>query len=168
MTQPFEIINKDSIYAVKCKKSAIAVIIYTLDENQLLDQIGIVTEINPHFPDGTYSSIVMGGVETDDVSLLSRAKIETLEETGYDVKENERWDYMGEIYTSKILPEPVYCYSLDVTKLETGKARGDGSKAEKNIKFELVPINMIQDMKDTILQSCFFKLFSKLYNNELK
>ena len=167
MTTPFEIIQKDGIHAIKCKKSAVAVILYTLDTEDLLDQIGVVTEQNPHYPGGIYSSVVLGGIESDDSSLLSRAKAEVLEESGYDVNEAERWNYMGELFTSKLLPEPIYCYSANITGLDAKSPKGDGSLSEKNIKFELLPINRVQEIKDSILQACFFKLFSKLYNNQL-
>lgn len=161
-----QIINKDGFNAVKCNKTAVAVILYTLDESGLLDQIGIVTEKNPHFKSGSYSSIVMGGVEPDDVSLLSRAKIETIEESGYDVVENVRWNYLGELFTSKILPEPIYCYSANVTGLDATAPKGDGSEHETAIQFELVDLDKVKDINDSIVQSCFFKLFSKLYNKE--
>lgn len=161
-----EIINKDGFNAVRCSKTAVAVILYTLDESGLLDQIGIVTEKNPHFKSGSYSGLVMGGVEADDTSLLSRAKIETKEESGYDVIENERWTYLGELFTSKIIPEPIYCYSADVTGLDASAPKGDGSEHESTIQFDLIDLAKIRNINDSIVQSCFFKLFSKLYNKE--
>lgn len=167
MKQPFEIISKEDFYAIKNEKSVIAVAIYTLDEEGLLDKIGLVTEDNPHFQTGKYIGLVMGKVEEDDSSLLSRAKIETREESGFDVTEEDRWDFLGELFTSKIFPEPIYCYSVDVTGLEAGKISGDGSEAEANIKFDLLPLNEVQKVNDSIVQSCFFKLFTKLYKQEL-
>ena len=166
--QPFEITSKAGVYAIKCKKSAVAVILYTLDKNDLLDQIGIVTEKNPNFPSGSYSGLVMGGVENGDSSLLTRAKIETTEESGYDIDENERWEYLGELFTSKLFPDPIYCYSVNATGLVPTLPRGDGSEQESTIEFNLVPLNKVQDITDSIVQSCFFKLFSKLYKHVLK
>jgi 8-oxo-dGTP pyrophosphatase MutT (NUDIX family) len=164
---PFEIITKDGFHAIKHENSSVAVLLYTLDENDLLDKIGVVTEKNPHFAEGSYTGLILGTVESDDPSLLSRAKQEALEEGGYDITEKDRWDFIGEIYTSKLFPESIYCYCADVTGLSGGTPQGDGSDQEQGIKFDLIPLNKASKIQDSIFQSCFFKLFSKLYKNEL-
>lgn len=163
---PFEIVVKDGYHAVKAENSSVAVLLYTRDSQGLLDKVGIVTENNPHFPEKTYSGLVTGTVEKDDPSLLSRAKQEAKEESGHDI-ENDRWDFLGEIYTSKIFPESIYCYSADITDLKGEIPKGDGSSNEKGIKFALVPLSKVEKIPDSVLQSCFFKLFSKLYKNQL-
>lgn len=164
---PFDVVTKDGFHAIKNKNSVVAVLLYTLDENELLDKIGVVIEKNPHFPEGTYTGMIMGNVESDDPSLLSRAKQEALEEAGYDVSDKTRWDFLGEIYTSKLFPESIYCYAADITGLEGSKPKGDGSRNEEGIKFSLLSLNKARKVPDSILQSCFFRLFSKLYKNQL-
>jgi 8-oxo-dGTP pyrophosphatase MutT (NUDIX family) len=168
MQEAFEVINIEGTYAVLNKHSAVAVLVYTLDENGVLDKIGTVTEPNPHFPSQTYTGLVMGKAEAEDRSLLARAKQETKEETGYDVKDQNRWSFIGEMITTKLLPGPVYCYSVDVTGLEQGEIIGDGSSHEKELKFELLDLNRASEINDTILQTCFFKLFNKLYKKEFQ
>jgi len=164
---PFEIITKDGFHAIKHENSSIAVLLYTLDENDLLDKIGVVTEKNPHFSEGTYTGIIMGTVESEDSSLLFRAKQESIEEAGYEITDNDRWDFLGEIYTSKLFPESIYCYSADVTGLTPSVPSGDGSPQEKGIQFTLLSLNKAQKIPDSILQSCFLKLFTKLYKNQI-
>jgi 8-oxo-dGTP pyrophosphatase MutT (NUDIX family) len=164
---PFEIVTKDGFHAIKNKNSSVAVLLYTLDENELLDKIGVIIEKNPHFPEGSYTGMVMGTVESDDPSLLSRAKQEVLEEAGFEVSDKTRWDFLGEIYTSKIFPESIYCYCVDITGLSGSTPKGDGSSAEQGIQFVLLPLNKATKIPDSILQSSFFKLFSKLYKNQL-
>jgi 8-oxo-dGTP pyrophosphatase MutT (NUDIX family) len=168
MQEAFEVINIEGTYAVLNKDSVVAVLVYTLDENGVLNKIGAVTEPNPHFPSQTYTGPVMGKVETEDRSLLSRAKQETKEETGYDVKDQSRWSFIGEIITSKLLPGPVYCYTVDVTGIEQGEITGDGFDHEKELKFELLDLNRAFEINDAILQTCFFKLFNKLYKKEFQ
>ena len=168
MKEPFEIIDKDEIYAIRNSHSVVAVVVYTVDDQEMLDKIGVVTESNPHFQSGNYTGLVMGKVEEQDSSLLQRAKIETREESGYDVKESERWNFLGEIYTSKIFPEPIYCYSVDVTGLDQGPILGDGSEAESDIQFNLLPLSEVTKINDSILQTCFFKLFTNLHRQEIE
>ena len=164
---PFEIITKDGFPAITHENSTVAVLLYTLDENELLDRVGVVTEKNPHFADGTYTGIILGTVESQDPSMLARAKQEALEEAGYEVAESDRWDFLGEIYTSKLFPDSIYCYCADITSLKPSAPKGDGSPQEKGISFSLIPLNRVQKIPDSIFQSCFFKLFSKLYKNQL-
>ena len=46
MELPFQIVQKDGYNAVKYKPG-VAIIAYQLDDDQLLDKIGIVKETNP-------------------------------------------------------------------------------------------------------------------------
>lgn len=164
---PFKIEEKDGIYAIKNKNSAVAVLLYTLDENELLDKIGVVTEKNPHFQGGTYTGMLLGTVESDDPSLLFRAKKEALEEAGYDITEMSRWEFLGETYTSKLFPESIYCFCADITGLKGEIPKGDGSTNEEGIKFNLLSLGKSQKIADTILQNCIFKLFTKLYKTQI-
>lgn len=164
---PFDIVSKDGFHAIKTKKSSVAVLLYTLDENELLDKIGIVTEKNPYFTEGSYTGLILGTVENEDPSLLYRAKQEALEEGGYDISEKSRWDFIGELYTSKIFPTSICCYCADITGLKGEKPKGDGSSAEEGIQFNLVSLNKAQKISDSILQTCLFKLFTKLYKNQI-
>jgi 8-oxo-dGTP pyrophosphatase MutT (NUDIX family) len=167
MEIPFQIIEKDGYHAIKYKKPGVVVIPYQLDENQLLDKIGVVKETNPFKADGYYTSLIMGSVEPEDKSLLKRAKIETLEEAGFDVNEDERWTFLGELYTDKMVVDPVHCFSVNLTGLEGTSPIGDGSIHEVGIEFLLLPLNEIYKVNDSILQSCFFKLFNNLYKKEI-
>jgi 8-oxo-dGTP pyrophosphatase MutT (NUDIX family) len=165
---PFEIVDKEGFHAIVSKNSGVAVLVYSLDEEGVLDKIGIVTEKNPHFPEKTYSGLVMGSIEPEDPSLLSRAKAELVEESGYDVPEKDRWDFLGEIYTSKLFPESIYCYSVDVTEIPRTAPSGDGSKQEKGIEFSMVPLSKVRQIPDSIFQSCFFKLFMKFHKTDIR
>ena len=162
-----EIVTKDGVHAVVNKNSGVAVLLYTEDQYSQLDKIGIVTEKNPHFEDGTYTGIIMGTIEKDDSSLLMRAKQEALEESGYDVQENDKWNFLGEIHTSKLFTGTIYCYAANVTGLASSAPKGDGSKSEKDIEFKLITINQLQKIPDSVLQACFLKLFTKLYKNKI-
>lgn len=164
---PFKVVEKDGVHAVKHEHGAVAVILYSLDDNLLIDKVGIVTENNPHFQSGSYSSIVLGSLEHDDLSMIIRAQTEVKEETGYDVEDKERWGFLGEIYTSKLFYQPIYAYFANVTGLSNETPKGDGSKYEEGISFSMLPLHDALKINDSILQTCFFKLFCKLYKKDL-
>ena len=160
---PFYLETKDDIYAIKNNHPGVVAISYTIDENGAIDTIGVVTEENPHFPNGTYTGLVMGTIEKTDSSLLQRVQDELKEEAGYDITDIDKWSYLGELYTSKLFVSPLYCYAVDVTGAHHSIPKGDGSEQEKTLKFKMINLSEINNIQDSILQSCFFKLFSSLH-----
>lgn len=155
--QQFEIVTKDDFYAVKEQFSTVAVIAYSLDENDMLDKVGVLTEKNSMFKKGTYKSLFMCNVSSEDASMLLKAK-QSLKEIGYQVDDTSMWNFIGEMYPSSKFVDPVYCYSVDVTHAE--KTPGTES-------FSLVSLNEASKINDSILQACFFKLFISLYKQDL-
>jgi 8-oxo-dGTP pyrophosphatase MutT (NUDIX family) len=153
--------------SISLQDSGVAVILYSLDAEGLLEKIGVVTEKNDKFPGGVYRSIVTGAIEEDDESLLQRAVAEVFEETGYQVDETARWKFLGEMYTSKFFSNPLYCYSLDVTSSRNTPPKGDGSESERGIEFEMLSLDQVKRIPDALLQAMFMKLFVELYKNYL-
>ena len=155
---PLSIVNKNGIYAVDSQTSLIAVMLYTVDENNLLDTIGILKEENSHFHNNEFNTIIIDSVDSSDKALLSKAKLKVSDETGLDIIDNSKWIYLGEVHSSKLFTTSIYCFGANVTGLNL-------SKTDTKITFE--PLNKIQSIPDAILHSCFLKLFTKLHKNEL-
>lgn len=159
--------EKDGIHAIHCKQ-AVAVLAYTLLDNGEIDKVGIVTENNPHFAGGKYSGTIMGRIETEDSSLISRAQAELKEEAGVVQPNHEKWMYLGELVTSKLIPDPIYCFACDITGQTLETPMGDGSVGEIGIEFELRDINKALKVNDSVLHFCFFTLFRELYKEQFK
>ena len=159
------VIETEGVFALRCNQ-AVAVLPYTLLLNGEIDKIGIVTEKNPHFPGRKHTGIVMGTLEGEDTSLLQRAKAELSEEAGIQAEENDRWSYIGELITSKMIPEPIYCFAVNVTDLPLTKPNGDGSKGEEGITFKLQELNSALKVNDAALHFCFFTLFREIYKDQ--
>lgn len=164
---PFDIVDNDGIYAIKAKDSCVVILPYILDSDGSIEMIGVVEEKNPHFEAGTYKGPVMGGLEKGDSSIIQRAKLEMEEETGYNVQDLNRWIFLGQVYASKTMPDPIYCYAVNITDLKGEAPKGDGSSQEEGIKFHLLPLSEIWSVPDALLYTCFFKLFSSLYKNQI-
>lgn len=162
MEAPFKIESREGHYVLRHNHLSVVIIPYTVDNKDLLDEIGVVTEKHPYMIGGYYTGAATGTVEDDDETLLNRAQQELTEETGYEIPDDEKWIYLGE-FSSKITASPVYGFAVDVTGQTRKTPETDGSIQEKGIKFEMLPINKLIDISDTLLQACFFKLFSKKY-----
>lgn len=153
--------------AVKFDNPAVAVITYALD-NDVITHIGIVKEKNPHFASGYSENLIMGGVEPGDTSLLHRAMIEMKEEAGIEVSDSLKWSYLGEIYSSKLVPDPIYIFAVNVTGQKMASPKGDQDSNEKILSFVLKPVDEALLSADSLLQTAFFKLFMKIYQKQIK
>lgn len=153
--------------AVKFENPAVAVITYTLD-NDVITHIGIVKEKNPHFAEGYSENLIMGGVEQNDTSLLQRAMIEMKEEAGIEVTDSLKWSYLGETYSTKLSPDPIYMFAVNVSDQKLSKPKGEEGSNEKIISFVLKPVDEAMLSNDSLLQTAFFKLFMKIYQKQIK
>lgn len=161
-----KISEKDGYSVVRFDKPAVAVICYEKDSNDILSSIGVVKELNPHFEKGYTENLVMGGVEEEDSSLLSRAMIELKEEAGLEIKDSKKWSYLGEINTSKISPDPIYLFAVNASGYQPQVPKGD--KDEKIISFSMKPVQEALLDADAVTISAFFKLFMDMYKQDLK
>ena len=155
MTSKLEITLIDGIEAVK-SDSKICVAIYTLDNDNSINMIGLYSEKNPHFNED-YVKFVMDKIEKNDNSILSKAKNIVKTRCGYDISDSLKWTYLGEFFTSDEIVSSVYCYGVDVTGLEEIKTSD----------FNLKNVNEIRTVKDSVTQACFFRLFINLYKKDL-
>jgi len=161
-----KIVEKDGHEVVKFDNPGVGVICYEIDQNGVISTIGIVKETNTLFDDGFSENIVMGTVEAEDTSMLERAMKELKEEAGLEVTDSSKWSYLGDLYTSKISPDPIYLFAVNVSGMTPQPPVGDGE--EKIISFSMIPSQDILKIGDSILLASFFKLFMKIYSKELK
>jgi 8-oxo-dGTP pyrophosphatase MutT (NUDIX family) len=163
-----EIKEIDGIESVRFSQACVAVIAYTLDVNGVISEIGIVKEKNPHFEEGYSENIIMGAVESEDTSLLQRAMIELKEEGGAEVLDSLKWSFLGEVYTSKISPDPIYMFAVNLSSIVLEKPKGEIGSDEKILSFTMMPVQEALSKADSVLLSAFFKLFMQIYQKEIK
>lgn len=89
----------------------------------------LVREENiPVFGGMSFTSVT-GGVEEGETESECALR-ELMEETGFLVKEDDL-EYWGRSYRSKMSDSVTHLYTVDVTDLEQGEIKGDGSKGEE-------------------------------------
>lgn len=131
------------------------------EENKLtIEKIGSMYEMNPLRNNNYTYTAITGDVENEDV--LSAAKRELFEETGYLIEDTERWIYLGEITTSKQTNEIHPCFAVNANYIEQAEATGDGTINEKLSKFEWIDPEKIFELEDAFLNILFLKLLNKL------
>lgn len=132
---------------------------FVSDKQGLPLSIGVIKEPNPFRDGGMCISLITGTTDEEDPDLLSTAKRELKEESGFDVQDNERWYYLGSVTSSKFVDHEQPCFAVDVTGAERGTPKTDGSDQEKNAEFNFIIANDAVKAKDIFISGLFLKLF---------
>ncbi len=141
------------------------------DDQGLPLMIGVLKEKNLFRDGGNTQSLITGTCDEEDPDYLATAKRELLEESGYDVSDNNKWYFLGTVSGNKFVDKEYPAFAVDVTGIEKGKAEGDGSKQESEAIFHFIPANDVVKAKDIFIPGLFLKLFKfvvgmDLYNRE--
>ena len=56
------------------------------------------------------------------------------------------------------------CFSVNITSLVAEEKTTDGSKDEKDTKFELISVDEALDLDDSLVSTLFIKTFKDLFN----
>ncbi len=153
------VVERDGRVGVVPTFMNVVVMPFVSDEQGLPLAIGILKEPNPFREGGFSVSLITGTSEDDDPDLLSTAKRELEEESGFKADDNARWYYLGSVTSSKFVDHEQPCFAVDVTGLEKGEAKTDGSEDEKQMVFKFIPANDVVKAKDIFIPGLFLKLF---------
>jgi 8-oxo-dGTP pyrophosphatase MutT (NUDIX family) len=167
--EKFDIVDVDGHVGMKLKTMSVAVMPFTIDENGMIDKIGLLKEYNP-FREGDFShTLITGTIDYEDDSLLYTAKRELKEEGGYEVPDNnnERWIYLGNFFPYKDSDRQVPTFAVDVTGIEAGEPQTDGTKKEELSKLEMIPSNNIMITEEMLPLSAFLRLFNYFYQKTI-
>jgi 8-oxo-dGTP pyrophosphatase MutT (NUDIX family) len=149
--------------AIKQKNPSVMILPYTVDGNGNPLKIGLIAEPSSVKESRITYTVITGSPDENDEDILETAKRELKEESGYEIDDIERWDFLGNIHSSKLVVNANPAFGVDVTDFKRGEKSGDGSQAEENTKFSLIDIAEALD-KDDALISC---LFLKIFQNKL-
>lgn len=165
----FDVVDVDGFIGIKLKTMSVAVMPFTIDENGMIDTIGLLKEYNP-FREGDYShTLITGTIDYEDDSLLYTAKRELKEEGGYEIPDtdNEKWIYLGNFYPYKDSDRQIPTFAVDVTGIKAGEPKTDGTKKEKLSSLEMIASNNIMITEEMLPLSAFLRLFNYFYQKTI-
>lgn len=142
-----------------------AVIILPYDKDPVYDElesIFIREEVLPTFNNTKHYCTVAGFMNPNE-SPFEAFKRELKEETGFDVKDEKRIQTLRPMFVAKGVNHTVYPFFVNVTGLERGEAKGDGSKWEEmattiEVDVKAIPQYDIADMQLNYMISMLFNL----------
>lgn len=168
--EKFDIVDINSIIGLKTKTMSVAILPYTIDENGLIVNVGILKEYNPFRPNNYAFTLITGTIESKDEDILKTAIRELSEEGGITCSPDEmgRWVYLGNFYTSKNSDQIIPTLAVNVTNLKINKPIGDGSEKEKLSSFIMIPANEIVASDELLPLGAFLRLFNYFYTETLQ
>ena len=76
---------------------------YTLDSDKNPNEIGVISEILSQRTGGISMTLITGTPEDSDANIFQTAIRELKEESGFFVEDIKRWNFLGTLYTSKMV-----------------------------------------------------------------
>lgn len=166
-TKRFDVVRRESKVGIEIKKVTVGVLPYVISDG-LLSSVGVLHEYSS-FRKGNYcDTIITGTLEPDDESLLSCAIRELEEEGGFIQQDVDKWIFLGCFKLSKGSTEEINVFGCDVSNLEQGEAKGDGSKKEKLSSLRMTQINDAILTDESIFLASYLRLFDFFYQNNTK
>lgn len=167
----FDLIENGENIGIRSKSDSVLVLPFISDDRGLPLSLGVLNEKNNFRSEGYAISIVSGSPEDEDPNILSTAKRELLEETGIEVEDDSRWYFLGTLTGSKFVDSIHPCFAVDVTGIEVGEAKTDGSESERLSSFKFIDPNEVLTVEDPFISALFLRLFKyvagvDIYNRE--
>jgi 8-oxo-dGTP pyrophosphatase MutT (NUDIX family) len=167
----FDVVDNGEYTGIRTKNDSVLILPFVSDDQGLPLMVGVLNERNT-FRSGGYSiSVISGTPEDEDPNTLAAAQRELLEETGFDVTEEERWYFIGTLTGSKFVDSIHPCFAVDISGITPSEPKTDGSEQEKLSKFTLIPANDIISIEDPFVSALFLRIFKyvvgmDIYNRE--
>jgi 8-oxo-dGTP pyrophosphatase MutT (NUDIX family) len=111
-------------------------------------------------------TLITGSQEDKDDNIYQTAVREMNEESGFLVEDLKRWKFLGSLYTSKMILNSNPCFAVNITGMVSGDKETDGSKSEKDSKFELVNVDEALNLEDSLVSTLFIKTFKDIFNQK--
>lgn len=161
-TKRFDVVKNESKTGIEMKKVTVGVLPYVISDG-LLSSVGVLHEYNSFRKDKYCDTIITGTLDPEDQDLLHAAIRELEEEGGFIVTDVDQWVFLGSFKLSKGSTETNHVFAVNVTGLEQGKAKGDGSKQEKLSKLRMTQINDAILTDETLFLASYLRLFDFFY-----
>jgi 8-oxo-dGTP pyrophosphatase MutT (NUDIX family) len=152
------------------KIPSVAVLPYTVDDNGIVDKIGILKEYNQLREGAKANTLITGSIEVSDEDTLATAVRELYEEGGFNMQGAplDKWIYLGGFHDSKDSDRIIPTFAVDVTGVEQEAATGDGTHQEQNSVLEMEDVNVALQSNELLVLGSFLRLFNIMYQKSFK
>jgi hypothetical protein len=163
-----ESVELDGNIFIRQVNPGVIIMPYTLDSEKNPEFIGIISEVLDQRPGGISMTLITGSPDDEDANIFQTAVRELKEESGFLVEDIKRWNFLGTLYTSKMVLNSNPCFSVNITGLVAEEKTTDGSQSEKDSKFELIGVEQALDLEDSLVSTLFIKTFKNVFIKKIK
>lgn len=165
-TKNREIVDIDGHLFIRQISPGVIIMPYTVTKSGFPDKIGIISEVLDQRPGGMSKTLITGSQDNKDANIFQTAVRELEEESGFIVEDLKRWEFLGSLYTSKMVLNSNPCFAVNITGLVSEEKKTDGSKSEKDTKFELLNVSDVLNLDDSLISTLFIKTFKEIFNQK--
>jgi 8-oxo-dGTP pyrophosphatase MutT (NUDIX family) len=165
-TKWFDVIQKGSMIGTEVNSINVVVMPFERDLRGLPRTIGVLKEYNPMRENNYSITLVTGTSEEEDPDILTTAKRELKEESGYDVEDIDRWYFLGFLTATKFVKQEHPCFAVDITGIKPEEKTTDGSKSEQLSEFMVLPVKQALKTDDCYVPALFMKMFRFIFGFE--
>lgn len=160
-----DVISQDDHFYIVHKLDKICVLPYTISEKGLLNNIGVIKEVDPLKERENYV-LINGYINQDDGTNLVCANRLLFEIIGSNVRDGKEWMYLGQINnTLNSNGIKIYCVNLTDVDINESDIVQESKEASK---FEMVEANKVIVSDDALFLAAYMRLFNYFYVSSLK
>ena len=163
---PYEdVISENNHFHIVHKVDKICVLPYTISEKGLLNQIGVIKEIDVLKEKENYV-LINGYVSQDDPTNLVCANRLLFEIIGSNITQADSWMYLGKI-NNTISSNGIIIYCVNLTDVDIVESE-EVEESKEAAKFDMIDANKVIVSDDALFLAGYMRLFNYFYVNSLK
>jgi len=160
-----DVISENEHFYVVHKLDKICTLPYTISDNGLLQQIGVIKEIDPLKEKENYV-LINGYINQDDPTNLVCANRLLFEIIGSNVGNAGEWMYLGQV-NNTLSSNGIKIYCVNLTGVDINQSE-EALESKTASKFEMVEANKVIVSDDALFLAAYMRLFNYFYVNSLK
>jgi len=154
--------------AIEYDVDSVIVFPYTTDSYGNIKNVGILDEYDPLMKNEFNSTLINDTVKDEDETSMDTAKRLLYEYANYDVSDDSKWKFYGNICLSKVVKNNYPIYAVNLTDIKEKKYKGSLNAIQKKSKFKFIKLAEAIRCDNSIILSSILKYFLINYSNIFK
>ena len=161
-----DVVEENEHYYLKSKYDRVCVLPYTISEEGLLGEIGVLEFWNEE-EGKNMQTLIRDYLNKDDATNLVGANRVFYNITGVNETEAIKWMFLGSVSNSLASDSPLRIYAVDITGVDI-KPKEDVMNELTREKFTMVDSSYVVQTDDLLFLGAFTRLFNYFYAQSLK
>ena len=161
-----DVVEENEHYYLKSKYDRVCVLPYTISDEGLLNEIGIIEFWNEE-EGKNMQTLIRDYLNQDDATNLVGANRVLYNVTGVNLTEAVKWMFLGSVSNSLASDSPLRIYAVDISDVDI-KDKENVINEETRRKFRMIESSYVVQTDDLLFLGAFTRLFNYFYAQSLK